>query len=121
MLFMYRIIEISWEPVMFQQVYNSVLRHVRTFMDVNATEEDLKYIENLAKNQDVITMFKWIFDLLIKEPETVEKFTSNPFSNNFDVSHEIQNVDGRDISPSYIILLRIFYRWASYELFSLFR
>lgn len=87
---------------------------------MNATEEDSTYVDNLAKNQDVIKMFNWIFDLLIREPETIEKFTRNPFSNDLGISLEMQKVNGRDILPSYTILLRIFYRWASHELFKLF-
>lgn len=83
----------------------------------------MEFFENLVKNADVVAMSKWIFDLLVEKPEVVEKFNKNPFSNDHDIS--VEKYDGynneKQMTVSYIIKLRLFYRWISKEISVLLR
>ncbi|XP_025202723.1 uncharacterized protein LOC112599859 [Melanaphis sacchari] len=118
-LFIFRKIEDIYEPPTFQHVYNSVLRNTRLFLVDYASDEDETFFESLTENADIIAMFNWIFDLMNEHPEVVNKFTGNPFSDVQTITSQIYDVNGKKITPSYIITLRIFYRWVSMELFDL--
>lgn len=118
---MFRHIEDIFEPPTFERVQNSVLRYARVFLERNASKEDITFFETLAENADIIAMFNWIFNLLAKQPEAVDKFTSNPFPYDSSVKCEIYDASGKKMSPSYVIKLRIFYRWVLMEMFELLR
>ncbi|CAI6353429.1 unnamed protein product [Macrosiphum euphorbiae] len=113
-LFMFRHIEDIYELQTFQHVHNSVLRHARLFLEGHASDEDETFFESLAENADIVAVFNWIFDLLAERPEAIDKFTDNPFQS---VECQIDDVNGKKISPSYVIKLRVFYRWVLMELF----
>lgn len=117
-------LELFSKPVAFQQIHNSVSRHVRTFLDVNEASENYKeFFEYFVENDDIFSMFKWIFDLSVEKPKVVEKFTKNPFSNDHSIS--VENYDGynneRQMTVSYITKLRIFYQWIFKEISGLLR
>jgi len=117
-LFMFRHIEDIYELQTFQHVHNSVLRHARLFLEAHASDEDETFFESLAENADIVAVFNWIFDLLAERPEAIDKFTENPFQS---VECQIDDVNGKKISPSYVIKLRVFYRWVLMELFVVLR
>lgn len=117
-LFMFRHIEDIFEPTTFQHVHNSVLRNARLFLENHASDEDEIFFESLAENADIVAMFNWIFDLLTEQPKAVDKFTDNPFQK---VECQIYDVNGKKMDPSYVIKLRIFYRWVLLEFFELLR
>jgi len=87
-------------------------------LEGHASDEDDTFFESLAENADIVAVFKWIFDLLAEQPEAIDKFTSNPFQN---VECQIFDVNGKKMASSYVIKLRIFYRWVLMELFELLR
>lgn len=108
------------KPVSFRQVYNFVVRHVVTFLECSESENHADFFDSLVENPDVVAMFKWIFNLLTATPEAVEIFTTNPFSYELGVSVKMEECIGRTLLPSYVIQLRIFYKWLSNELYLLF-
>jgi len=87
----------------------------------NASAEDITFFESLAENADIIAMFNWIFDLIAEHPEAVDKFTVNLFSNAQSAVSLNYDVNGKKMTPSYKIKLRIFYRWVAKEFFDLLR
>jgi len=115
---MFRHIENIFEPPTFQQVHNSVLRNARLFLENHASDEDEIFFESLAENADILAMFNWIFDLVTEQPEAYSKFTDNPFQS---VECQIYDVNGKKMAPSYVIKLRVFYRWVLLEFFELLR
>ncbi|XP_026808798.1 uncharacterized protein LOC113551008 [Rhopalosiphum maidis] len=118
-LYMFRKIEDIYKPLTFQYVHNSVLRNTRLFLVDCASDDDETFFESLADNTDIKDVFNWIFDLMAENPGAVNKFTGNPFSDVQSVVNQIYDVNGKKMTPSYIIKLRIFYRWISMELFDL--
>lgn len=120
LLFMFCRIDDVCKPVSFQQTYNFVVRHVITFLESSEYEKHANFFDSLVEKPDVVTMFKWIFNLLIETPDAVEIFTTNPFSYELGVSVKMENIIGRTLLPSYVVQLRIFYKWISNELYLLF-
>lgn len=116
-LFMFRHIEDIYELQIFQHVHNSVLRHARLFLEGHGFDGDKTFFE-LAENPDIVAVFNWIFDLLTAQPEAIDKFTGNPFQS---VECKMYDVNGKKMAPSYVIKLRIFYRWVSMEFFEFLR
>lgn len=91
------------------------------FFDEIAGGKDMEYFDSIIEHPNVIAVFNWIFNLLIENPEAVDKFMCNPFPIDQNASCEINDMDGEKMIPSYIVQLRIFYRWMSKQLFMLFR
>uniref|UniRef100_A0A2S2PDB8 Uncharacterized protein n=1 Tax=Schizaphis graminum TaxID=13262 RepID=A0A2S2PDB8_SCHGA len=118
---MFRKIEDIYKPLTFQYVHNSVLRNTRLFLTDCASDDDETFFESLADNTDIIAVFNWIFDLMVENPGAANKFTGNPFSDVQSVVSQIFDVDGKKMTPSYLIKLRIFYRWISMEFTYLLR
>jgi len=116
-LFMFRHIEDIYELQTFQHVHNSVLRHARLFLEGHGFDKDEQFFE-LAENADIVAVFNWIFNLLAAQPKAIDKFTGNPFHS---VECKIYDVNKKKIATSYVIKLRIFYRWVSMALFELLR
>lgn len=122
---MFQSVESMVKPMNHQQVYNSVLRNVYfrqwMFFDEIACGKDVEYFDSIIQNPNIMAVFNWIFDLLSKNPEAVEKFTCNPFPIDQNASCEMNDSDGDKMVPSYVVHLRIFYRWMTTQLFMLFR
>jgi len=117
-LFMFHHIEDLYELQTYQHVQNSVIRHARLFLEGHASDEYKTFFESLAENADIVAVFNWIFDLLAERPEAIDKFTDNPFQS---VECQIYDVKGKKMAPSYVIKLRVFYRWVLMELFVVLR
>lgn len=125
---MFRKFEAFNEQPTFQQTCNSALRHLWTFLkNTDADEEIIVNVETLFYDPDILAMFDWIFELTTEKPESIDKLSSNPFSSDFNAFHanpencDVNNAKGIKMSKSYIIQLRIFYRWISKEIFVMLR
>ncbi|VVC29611.1 Hypothetical protein CINCED_3A011101 [Cinara cedri] len=115
--FIFNHIRALHEQPSFKQVYNRGSRNARIFLHENDPVNDWEYFEIFVANPLTVDLLKWIYDLLIKRPDAVEQFTRNPFSDEPDVLGEMCDVIGRKVKSSYLMALRIFYKWASRELF----
>lgn len=124
-LYIFRGVESALDPITFQHVYNSVLRNVHfhqwKFFDENAGGKDVEYFDSLMENPKIKEVCNWIFDLLTENPEVVDKLICNPFPIDQNASSEMYDIHGEKMMPSYIIQLRIFYRWMSNQLYMVFR
>jgi len=87
-------------------------------LEGHSSDEDETFFESLAENADIVAVFNWIFYLLAERPETINKFTANPFQS---FECKINDVNGKKMAPSYVIKLRVFYRWVLMELFVVLR
>lgn len=104
------------EPQIFKHAYNRGLRNARIIFYENDQLMNMEYFEILVANPSNVELLNWIYDLLVERPDAVEQLMSNPFSTEIDVLNEICEIIGRKIESSYVIQLRIFYKWVSTEI-----
>lgn len=124
-LYIFRSVESAFDPITFQHIYNAVLRNVYfhqwKFFDETACGKDVEYFDSLMENPKIKLVLNWIFDMLTANPEAVDKLVCNPFPIDRSILCEMYDIHGEKMMPSYIIQLRIFYRWMTNQLFLLFR
>jgi len=87
------------------------------FLTITVPDDVAELFEAIASSADTATMCRWIYDLVTGNPDALGKLVANPFD---DGAKTLRDVNGKRMDRSYVILMRMLYRWASGELFALF-